>query len=329
MMVLVTGATGHVGNVLVKRLVKEGREVGILVHKKSPKDIIGDIPYQVFQGDITDYETLLKPFREAEVVFHLAAKISITSGEYNELLRVNVGGTENVVRACKETGIKKLVYVSSVHACHETPKGEPVTEQVPDSIEHVVGDYAKSKVLAYHKVMDGVKDGLDAVVVFPTGIIGPFDYRPSQIGQLVRDFVLGKPVQYIDGAYNFVDVRDVVNGILLAFNKGGTGEGYLLGGYKVTVKELYEELQKATGLSAKMKKVPARLAYYLSFFAEAYAKLMKKEAIFTPYSVRTLNSNSLISIEKAKMELGFLPRPFEQTIKDEVVWFKGNEIDVV
>ncbi len=328
-MVLVTGATGHLGNVLVKRLIKEGYDVGILVHTKSPKDILGDVPYKIFQGDITDYRTLLKPFREAEVVFHLAAKISITSGEYDELLRVNVGGTENVIRACKEAGVKKLVYVSSVHACQETPQGMLVTEHVPDSIEHVIGDYAKSKVLAYHKVMDGVKDGLNAVVVFPTGIIGPFDYRPSQIGQLVRDFLLGKRVQYIDGAYNFVDVRDVVNGILLANKNGKTGEGYLLGGYKVTVKELYDELQKTTGMTAKMKKVPAKLAYYLSFIAEAFSKLMKKEALFTPYSVRTLNSNSLISIEKAKTELGFDPRPFEQTIKDEVVWFKGNIIDVI
>ena len=328
-MVLVTGATGHLGNVLVKRLIKEGADVGILVHNKSPKDIIGDIPYKIYQGDITDYKTLVKAFKDAEVVFHLAAKISITSGEYDELLRVNVGGTENVVKACKETGVKKLVYVSSVHACQETPQGMPITEQVPESIEHVIGDYAKSKVLAYHKVIEGVKDGLDAVIVFPTGIIGPFDYRPSQIGQLVRDFLLNKPVRYLEGAYNFVDVRDVVNGILLANNKGKTGEGYLLGGFKVTVKELYEELQKVSGVTGKMQKIPTKFAYYLSFVAEAFSKITKKEALFTPYSVRTLNSNCLISIEKARAELGFNPRPFEKTVQDEVVWFRGNIIDVI
>jgi dihydroflavonol-4-reductase len=328
-MIVVTGATGHLGNVLVKRLIKDGYKVGLLVHNKSPKDIIGDIPYEIFQGDITDYKTLLPAFKKAEAVFHLAAKISISTGEYEELLRVNVGGTANVVKACKESGVKKLLYVSSIHACQETPQGLPITENVPETIDYVVGDYAKSKVLAYHKVMEGVKDGLDAVVVFPTGIIGPFDYRPSQIGQLVRDFLLGKPVRYIEGAYNFVDVRDVVSGMMQAFLKGRTGEGYLLGGSKVTVLELYEELQKINGTKAKLQKIPSKLAYYLSFAAEAFSKLAKKEPLFTPYSVRTLNSNSLISLEKARTELGYNPRPFSQTLEDEVTWFKGNIIDVL
>lgn len=327
-MIIVTGATGHLGNVLVKRLVKEGYEVGIIVHSEPPKEILGDTPYKVFKGDITEYKTLIKPFTKAEAVFHLAAKISITSGEYEELFKVNVEGTVNVVRACKEAKVKRLVYVSSIHACQETPQGMPITEQVPETVDHVIGDYAKTKVLAYHKVMEGVRDGLDAVVVFPTAVIGPFDYKPSQVGQTVKNFLKSKSVQYTEGGFNFVDVRDVINGILLAYKNGIRGEGYLLGGYKFSIEELYNILQKISGVKVAIKKLPVKLAYYFSFFAEAFARLRKKEPLFTPYSVKTLNSNSLVSIEKARTKLGYNPRPFDETIKDVIAWFKGENVSI-
>jgi len=327
-MIIVTGATGHLGNVLVKRLVKEGYKVGIIAHNKPPREIMGDIDYTVFNADVTSYSTLIEPFKNAEIVFHLAAKISITSGEYDELYKVNVEGTANIVRACLEQGVKKLVYVSTVHTLEEKPMGIPIIEEVIENTSNAFGDYSKSKILAYKEVMNGVKKGLKTVIVFPTGIVGPFDYRPSQIGQMVRDFLAKKPIRYLDGAYDYVDVRDVVNGIMLAFNKGRNGEGYLLSGHAITVKEMYEVLKKVSGINVKMFKIPTFLALFLSYFAEAYSKLIHKEALFTPYSIRVLQSNPLISSDKARNELGYIARPFEQTIKDEIGWFKGEKIDI-
>ena len=327
-MIIVTGATGHLGNVLVKRLIAEGKEVGIIAHSKPPKDVFGDLPIKVFQGDVTEYSSLIEAFKQAEIVYHLAAKISISSGEFELLKKINVEGTANVVKACLECGVKRLLYTSSVHALYEEPHGVEILEKVPDSLDGVFGDYARSKILAYKEVMKGVALGLDAVVVFPSGIIGPYDYKPSQIGQTVKNFLLGENSNYIDGVYDYVDVRDVVTGVLLASEKGKTGQGYTLGGNLLSVKDIYQILQEYTGRVAKITRIPTSIAYFFSFFAEAYAKWKKVEPLLTPYSVTVLKSNALISHKKAELELGYKVRPAKETLAAAVDWFNGKDVSL-
>jgi dihydroflavonol-4-reductase len=327
-MVLVTGATGHIGNVLVKRLLNEGQDVGILIHDKAPTTVFPNLNVKVFQGDVTDYQSLVSAFQHVEIVYHLAAKISITSGEFATLEKINVQGTANVVKACLHSGVKRLVYTSSIHAIYEQPHGIELVEKVPDTVDGVIGDYAKSKVLAYKEVMKGVAGGLDAVVVFPTGVIGPFDYKPSQIGLLIKNFLVGKTNYYIDGAYDYVDVRDVVQGILLAAAKGKAGEGYILGGNQLTVSEMYRVLQSYTGIKAKLNRIPTWLAYFISFFAEAFAKMTKQEPLLTPYSVTVLKSNSWTSHRKAEKELGYRSRPIKETLADSVDWHQGKSVSL-
>jgi dihydroflavonol-4-reductase len=319
-MIIVTGATGHLGNVLVKRLVKDGHEVGILVHNKPPQEVFGDLPIKVFIGDVTDETTLIEPFKNADVVYHMAAKISISSGEFDELQRINVGGAKNVVKACLENGVKKLIYASSVHALVETPHGTAITEVVPNDFKNVFGDYAKSKVLAYKEIMNGFEQGLNVVAVFPSGIIGPFDYKPSQIGQIIKNFLADKSSSYFDGEYDYVDVRDVVEGILLATAKGRAGQGYILNGNISTVQEIYKILGGYTNIHPKLSKIPLWFAYFASYIAEAISKLKHEEPLFTPYSVAVLQSNPLFSTSKTKEELGYSVRPIEQTLHDAVDW---------
>jgi len=325
-MILVTGATGHIGNVLVKCLLGEGQDVAILIHDKSPTVIFAGLAVKVFQGDVTDYQSLVSAFQRVEVVYHLAAKISITSGEFFSLEKINVQGTANVVKACLQCGVKRLVYISSIHAIYEEPHGVELVEKVPQTLDGVIGDYAKSKVLAYKEVMKGVAKGLDAVVVFPTGVIGPFDYKPSQIGLLIKNFLLGKTNYYIDGSYDYVDVRDVVQGILLAAAKGKKGEGYILGGKQLGVKEMYQELQSYTGIKAKLNRIPTGLAYFISFFTEAFAKMTKQEPLLTPYSVTVLKSNSWTSHRKAEKELGYRSRPVKETLAAAIDWHQGKPV---
>jgi dihydroflavonol-4-reductase len=328
-MIIVTGATGHLGNVLVKRLISEGNDVAVLAHNKPPKEVFGDLNIKVFQGDITDYKSLVDAFKDADFVYHLAAKISITSGDFEALKKINVEGTANVVKACLECKVKRLVYVSSIHAIKEEPHGTVLVENVPKGIENVIGDYAKSKILAYWEVMKAVEKGLDAVVCFPTGIIGPFDYKPSQIGQMMKNYLTGQNNYYIDGEYDYVDVRDVVTGLISAMEKGEKGEGYILGGHLITVKNMYEVFHKITNIDAKLTRIPTGVAYFFSFFAEFLAKLMKKEPLLTPYSVVVLKSNSYVKYEKAKKILGYKSRPIDETIKDSLFWHKGEKISLI
>jgi len=323
-MIIVTGATGHLGNVLVKKLVADGHDVGILVHNKPPQDVFADIPLKVFLGDITDYTTLVEPFKNAEIVYHLAAKISISSGEFEQLQKINVGGAKNVVKACLENGVKKLIYASSVHALVETPHGVQIIENVPDNTNNVLGDYARSKVLAYHEIMQGFKQGLNVVIVFPSGIIGPYDYKPSQIGQIIKNFLAGKPSSFFDGKYDYVDVRDVVEGMLQASVKGRAGQGYILNGNISTVHEIYQILEEYTKIHNKLSKIPLWLAYSVSYFAEFFSKLKHEEPLFTPYSVAVLQSNPLFSNAKAKSELNYKVRPLKQTLQDAVDWHQSH-----
>jgi dihydroflavonol-4-reductase len=192
----------------------------------------------------------------------------------------------------------------------------------------VIGDYAKSKIIAYWEVMKAVDKGLDAVICFPTGIIGPFDYKPSQIGQIMKNYLTGENNYYIDGEYNYVDVRDVVNRLILAMEKGKKGEGYILGGSMISVKLMYEIFHKITNIDAKFTRIPTGVAYFFSFFAEFIAKLMKKEPLLTPYSVLVLKSNSTVSCKKAETNLGYKSRPSEETIKDSLAWHKGENVSL-
>lgn len=327
-MILVTGATGHIGNVLVRRLLASGKDVIVLSHMRQPAKVFGDLPIKVRDGDITEYSSLKSAFSGIEMVYHLAAKISISSGELDLLKAINTQGTANVVKACLKNCVKRLVYVSSVHALEETPNGVPIIENVPDNLADVWGDYAKSKVLAYKEVMKGYTKGLDVVVVFPTGVIGPYDHKPSQIGQLITNYLQGKTVNYINGKYDYVDVRDVVSGIILAAEKGKSGEGYALGGHVLAVNEMLNILENTSGTKARLRKIPLWLAYYASFFAEFFSKLKGEEPVFTPYSVKVLQSNSLISSQKARDELGYKVRPVAQTLGDAVAWFRGEKVSI-
>ena len=173
-------------------------------------------------------------------------------------------------------------------------------------------------------MLNGVKQGLDAVVVCPTGVIGPYDYKISEMGQLIIDFIKGELRAYIGGAYDFVDVRDVAAGLILACEKGRSGESYILSGEQITVRGLLLMLEEITGVKAPSFKVPVWLARTVGKVAPLYSRLTKTKPLLTSYSVDVLASNSLISSEKARRELGYLPRSARESIVDAIRWFREN-----
>ena len=203
-------------------------------------------------------------------------------------------------------------------------KDEIIDENVKIDPNKAIGEYGKSKALATIEVIKGIKKGLNAVIVCPTGIIGPYDYKKSEIGELILEYSKKRIGAYIKGEYDFVDVRDVVEGHILAWRKGKKGEVYILSGEKISIRELFSTLEKYTDVRAPKIHIPATIAKFLAQLATIYYKITKKKAIFTPYAVEILLSNSNISSRKARKELGFRPRAIKESLKDAVRWMLGK-----
>jgi dihydroflavonol-4-reductase len=324
MTVLVTGATGHIGNVLVRQLVEKGEKVRVLIPPFEDDLPLQGLDVEKVSGDVCRLDSLLEAFKGIDTVYHLAGIISITSGRGELLQKVNVGGTSNVAEACLKSGVNRLVYTSSIHALNEPPHGIVIDESCRFDPDNVLGAYAKCKALASLEVQSAIRRGLNAVIVCPTGVIGPYDFRISEMGQLILDFIRRKLKAYMDGAYDFADVRDVARGIRLAGMKGRPGEIYILSGEQVTVPQLMKILEEITGVKAPSFKVPSWLARSASMITPLYYGLVKGRQLFTTYSVDVLASNSLVTSEKARVELGYATRSARESIADAVSWFISN-----
>ncbi|MDD5447905.1 MAG: SDR family oxidoreductase [Actinomycetota bacterium] len=324
-MVVVTGATGHIGNVLVRELLADGKKVKAIVAPGDDLESIEGLDVELVYADIRDADSLASAFDGAEYVYHLAGIISIGSSKSKLLWDVNVEGTKNVIDACLRAGVKRLLYVSSIHAFTEPPHGTPIIETKKFDPSSVVGQYAKSKAAATNAVLEAIeKRGLDAAIVHPTGVIGPYDYKLSNMGQMIVDYINGHLYAYIDGAYDFADVRDVARGIILASEKGQTGENYILSGEQITVRQILETLEDETKIPIPRIKLPLWVARATAPLAEFYYRLKKQPPLFTSYSISTLVSNSLTTYQKATRELGYTARPVRDSIRDAAHWFRAN-----
>ncbi len=324
-MVIVTGATGHIGNVLVRELLARGVGVCALVLPDDDKRPLAGLDVETIHGDVTDPVSLKSAFAGAELVFHLAGIVTIMPGMGSVLERVNVGGMRNVIATCRAGGVRRLIYTSSIHAIAEPPHGTVIDESQPFDPDRVLGDYARSKARATLLLLDEVrKGGLDAVICCPTGVIGPWDYGISNIGQLILDFASGHLKSYVSGAYDFVDVRDVARGLILAADKGQPGRHYIFSGAQVQVPELMEELARDIGYPAPTYRIPTVIAHTAGIFASVYYRLLRRKPVFTAYSIDVLQSNSLVSSARAREELGFTSRPCHESIRDHVEWFRAE-----
>ncbi len=323
-MILVTGATGHIGNVLVKELVERGEKVRVLILPGEDPAPLAGLNIETVQGDVLDEGTLRHAMEGVQVVYHLAGIISIMPGKDEMVYRVNVVGTRNILQACLEAGIKRLVYTSSIHAISRIPEGTTIDETVPFDAARAAGEYDRTKAQASLEVLNAVRKGLDAVIVCPTGVIGPFDYRLSEMGRVILDCIRTRQAIFIDGAYDFVDVRDVVKGQILACERGKSGESYILSGERVTVRQLIDLVSEVSGVKVPRLRLPYWAAQAAAVFTPAYYRISGRKPRITSYSLETLRSNSYISSAKARRELGYAPRSIRETIADTIAWFRQS-----
>ncbi|MCL2814517.1 MAG: NAD-dependent epimerase/dehydratase family protein [Oscillospiraceae bacterium] len=325
---IVTGAAGHLGGAVTKKLNELGKIVYALClpnEKHLPQG--GHI--RVFYGDVCNTDSLTDMFEhcanEKEVtVIHCAGIVSIASKFDQKVYDVNVTGTKNIISLCGRYNIQKLVYISSVHAIPELPASEKITEIGRFSPDDVVGLYAKTKAEATQCVLDYAKCGHDANVIHPSGIVGPGDFGRGHITQLVIDYYKGTLTSGIDGGYDFVDVRDVADGILSCCENGRSGECYILSGRYFKVYELLNLLHEITGKRKIKRILPLWFVKLTAPLSEIYYKILRQPPLFTAYSIYTLNTNANFSHEKAAKELGYGVRPMEQTLADTIKWLAEN-----
>lgn len=323
-MILVTGGTGHIGNVLVRYLLEQNECIRVLVLPGEDCSPLDQLNIQMVRGDVLERESLEKAFQGVQTVYHLAGMISILPGKNHQVQRVNVEGTLNVLHAARQAGVERLIYTSSIHALHRVPHGITIDERIPFDPENAISAYDQSKAVATLAVGKAIQDGLDGVIICPTGVIGPYDYRRSEMGQLILDSMQDRPQLYVDGAYDFVDVRDVARGMIQAAQGGRRGEHYLLSGERVSVEWLICTVKRIAGLPSRLLKIPMGLARFAANFTPPYYRLTRTCPRFTHYALETVTSNSEISNAKARRELGYAPRPLSDTLADTVRWFQEN-----
>ncbi len=319
---LVTGATGHVGTVLVAELLRRKADVRILVLPRERKYAPDGVA--VCEGDVTVRESLLPFFERGNydhvTLIHCAALISIASKYDPAVWDTNVEGTRNIMDLALESKADRIVYVSSVHAIPERPEGEVITEVRSFSPDLVHGQYAKSKAAAAQIVLDHAMKGLNVSIVHPSGIIGPGDLRQrNHMIRTIRAMADGTIPVALKGGYDFVDSRDVVSGILGCEEKGVAGECYILNGHYITVKDILNTIRKIQGKRQTNFELPYGLSRALSPISEKICGILGIELpIFTPYSIYTLHTNGLFSHEKAYAAFGYAPMAIEQSIRDSL-----------
>lgn len=317
---IVTGATGHLGNTLVRMLLAEGQPVRAVVAPGAPTFALDGLGVQIVEADVRNPCEMCAAVRGGDTVYHLAGLVWVKTLGSRRLRAINIEGTRNVIRACQQHDVKKLIYVSSIHAFENDGK-HTITETTPIS-HKVYGSYGKSKAAATLLVREAAQGGLHTVAVHPTGLIGPNDYSRSHFGQVFEDCLTGKLWAYLKAGHDFVDVRDVARGVIQAAEKGRSGQSYILSGHFTMLPAILDRIAKCEDTKVPKRCVPFWLAQLAAPWTELCAAILRKPPLFTSYTINTLRDAAHVSHEKAGRELGYAVRSIDETVCDSLEWYR-------
>ena len=310
---IITGATGHIGNNLVKKLVKLNKEVKVLVRKIDQS--IKDLPIEYIVGDVFNKEFLENNISSEDIVIHLAGIIDIKNKNKDQVFKINYEGANLIADICLNKNIKKYIYCSSVDAI-EMKKGSYIKEPNNINVDNVKGNYGKSKALAtlYVKKLMKENPNFNASIVYPSAVIGPNDWKPSAIGKMIQDSIDKKMQFGIKGGYNFVDVDDVVDAII-TLSESDFKDDYILSGEIVSVYKMYQLTNKAIGIKRKIPRLPMFLVWLGIPFVP----------YLSPIVFELLKTNPEYDCSKAIKDLKYQHTSFEETINKTVKWFKNKK----
>ncbi|HLY99561.1 MAG TPA: hopanoid-associated sugar epimerase [Candidatus Angelobacter sp.] len=325
MKAFVTGATGFVGSHVARLLAEQGADLRLLVRSSSRADNIAGLKADRVLGDLRQPDSLKKAMEGCEFVFHVAADYRLWVRDPQEMYRANVEGTQAVIRAAQESGVRRVIYTSSVATMGFTQAGHIADENSPVTLEDMVGHYKRSKFMAEQIALEAGRSGANVVVVNPTTPIGEQDIKPTPTGTIIVDFLKRKFPAYVDTGLNLADVTEVARGHLLAMERAVPGERYILGGENLTLKQILDKLAALTGLPSPSMKVPHAVALGFAVFDQFFTGVIRgKEPRATVDAVRMGRKKMFASSAKAERELGYKVVPVESAIGRAVNWFQAH-----
>lgn len=324
-MILVTGATGFLGNHVARALVAEGETVRVLVRASSNLKLLEDLPgLERAAGDLKDRASLLRATKGCSRLFHVAADYRFDVADPEETYRTNVEGTKHLMEAAAEAGVARIVYTSTVGCIGLPASGALGTEETPVALKDMVGTYKRTKFQAEQVVLELAAKGLPAVIVNPTAPIGERDVRPTPTGEMILRFLRRKMPAVIDTGLNLIDVRDCAKGHLLACERGRTGQRYILGCKNLPLVEIARTLARITGLPAPKVELPYAVAWLAGWLDTTISLRRGKTPSISFEAVRMARKRMFVDAAKAVRELALPQAPPEEPLARAVEWFRAN-----
>lgn len=325
MKAFVTGATGFLGSHVARVLSEQGADLRLLVRPTSNLKNLEGLKAETATGDLRDPASLQKAMMGCDTVFHVAADYRLWVRDPAEMYRSNVEGTRAILEAARNSGVRCVVYTSSVATIGFTGNGQPADEDSPVSLADMIGHYKRSKFMAEQVALEAGRVGMRVVTVNPTTPVGEQDIKPTPTGRIVVDFLKRKFPAYVETGLNLVDVRECARGHITAMEKGKSGERYILGGENLTLKQILDKLAAISGLRSPTVKLPYAVAYIAGAVDEIFSgRLLGREPRATIETVRMGKKKMWASCDKAARELGWTNIPVDDALRRAVHWFQAN-----
>jgi len=321
MKTLVTGGSGFIGSAVVLELLRRGQPVRALVRSRQHPGNLAGVDVELVEGDLLDGDSLRRALQGCDRVYHIAAVYANWLPDRNVMLRTNVQGTRNMLQACLESGVERVVYTSSVAALGAHGK-TPANENAQFNLAGTGDIYHLSKYQAEQVVLEFVSQGLPIVTVSPTNPVGPRDIKPTPTGALIVNMLKGRLPGYVEGGINVVDVEDVAAAHIAAMEKGQPGEKYVLGNANLSIKEYFRLIAEVGGGRAPAMRIPLPLAVATAYLYEAMAAVTHKPPVTTPGWVKVGSHYSFWDCSKAIRELGLPQTPVRQSLQSAITWFR-------
>ena len=322
---LVTGASGFLGSAVARALLDAGSDVRVLVRPTSRRENLSDLNAEVYEGDLTEPSSLRAALKDCEQLFHVAADYRLWARDPRQIYRSNVDGTINIMDTAREAGVRKIVYTSSVATLGLKQDGSAADEETPTSIQEMIGPYKRSKYLAEQEVIKRSREfGLPVVIVNPSAPVGPRDIKPTPTGRMILDAAAGRMPAYVDTGLNIVHVDDVAKGHLLAAERGGIGERYILGASNMHLKEILTLVAEIAGQKPPRIRLPHAAIMPVAWVSEAIARITGIEPRVTVDGVRLARKTMFFTSQKARDQLGYRPRAARLAVDDAVTFFREN-----